>query len=155
LPRARKKGKKERRIWPMQAMQRWIAFAAIITSTLPTFANSHRSTPQDFFKAPDNAVIADTRGEDGGVFFSNTLQNPGWNLSGMPARRWNGSLLAGTLKDADIDTDTDKAQDRIASVPEPGSGLLFLTGLGVVLSCGCGRHYGFFQRIRFPGSAVP
>lgn len=135
----------------MQVKKRWIAFAAIVTATFPAFGNNSPSIPRDFLKAPDSAVIAGTQGGEGGVMFSNTLQNPRWNRPGMPATRWDGSLPAESPKD----NDKDKDQERIASVPEPGSGLLFLIGLGVVLSCGCGRHYGFFQRIRFPGSAVP
>lgn len=131
----------------MQAKKRWIAFAAILTATLPAFGNNSPSIPRDFLKAPDSAVIGGTQGDEGGVMFSNALQNPRWNRSGMSATRWDGSMPAETLKDKD--------PERIASVPEPGSGLLLLIGLGVVLSCGCGRHYGFFQRIRFPGSAVP
>lgn len=107
----------------------WVAFVAIfVAACLPAYGNSSASVPQDLLTRPDDTVIgsAPTPKLEGCLLFRSTLQGAWGNNNGMPTARW----------DASPPTEIPREHERIAILPEPGSGVLLVIGLVVLLYLG-------------------
>jgi len=110
-------------------VKRWVAFVAIfVAACLPAYGNNSGSAPQDLLARPDDTVFgsAPALKLDGCVLFRSTLQDAWRNSTGMPTARWDGSEP----------TEIPREQGRIATLPEPGSGVLLVIGLAGLLYLG-------------------
>lgn len=103
----------------------WVAFAALMAASLPAYGNSSVSLSQDLLTVPGSEV-ADSgyaTSSEAGLLFRNTVQDEQPNRTGMPPARW-GSPSG---------NETPREQERIATLPEPGSGFLLGIGLAALI----------------------
>ncbi|MHB8217968.1 MAG: hypothetical protein ACYDDS_17995 [Candidatus Sulfotelmatobacter sp.] len=106
-------------------VKKWVIFAALfLAACLPAYGNSSASVPQDLLTRPaDGVTSAPTLKLDGCLLFHSTLQDVWRNNNGMPTARWDSSSP----------TEIPREHERIATLPEPGSGVLLVIGLLALL----------------------
>ena len=110
-------------------VKKWVTFAALLVAAcLPAYGNSSASVPQDLLTRPEDTVIgsAPALKLEGRLLFRSTLQDAWRNSTGMPTARWDGSPP----------TEIPRQQERIATLPEPRSGVLLVIGLIALLYLG-------------------
>jgi hypothetical protein len=109
-------------------VQRWVIFAAVfVTTVLPAGANSTGSVPHELLAGTNNQMSA--RGQ-GGLLFRDTIRDEWRNSTGIPTAHWDSASSA----------EIPSNQERVAILPEPGSGILLLIG---VLALTYSRRGGF------------
>src|ERR1700720_3530483 len=103
-------------------VKKWVAFASMmVAASLPAYGNSSTPVSQDFLiTRADSTVIADRQPmkTEASIVFHSTLQDVRGKGSGLLAP-WDTSRPTGIPRE----------QERIASLPETNTGILFVIGL--------------------------
>ena len=106
--------------------KKWVALSSlIVAASLPSFANSSASELDSHLLLAPSSEIAFTTGSvnfKDGLLFHNTLQDVTSSNNGALTANWMSS------QPAEI-----KNQERTATLPEPGSGVLLCIGLLALL----------------------
>jgi hypothetical protein len=111
-------------------VRRWVIFAAVLmAAVLPAGANSTSSVSQELLAGTDNQM---SDSGQGGLLFRDTIRDEWRSSTGIPTSHWDSASSAEIPRD----------QERVAILPEPGSGILLLIGVGV-LALTYSRRAGF------------
>ena len=106
--------------------KKWVALASLIVAvSLPSFANSSASELDSHLLLAPSSDIAVTPGPvnfKDGLLFHNTLQDVTTSNNGALTANWMSSQPAEL-----------KNEERTATLPEPGSGVLLCIGLLALL----------------------
>jgi hypothetical protein len=117
-------------------VKRWVVFAAVFVGTvLPVYANSTSSASPKFLAGTNNQTSDPGQAAKGALLFRDTIRD-GWrNRTGIPSAHWD------TSSSSEIPGD----QERLVTLPEPGSGILLLIGVSALIS----RRSGFADKNRY------
>lgn len=105
----------------MQAKS-WVAFVAVMAASLPAYGNSNASISRDLLTVPGSEIRRQDTSSEAGLLFRNAVEDEQANSTGMQPARWGSSI-----------NETPREQERIAILPEPGSGFLLGIGLAALI----------------------
>lgn len=116
-------------------MKRWVVFAAVfVAAVLPVYGNSSGSVSPERLAGFSNGGQA----AKGALLFRDTIKDDWRNRTGIQTAHWD------TASSNEIPGE----QERIATLPEPGSGILLLIGLSALTySCRGGFAHGNRYRV--------
>jgi hypothetical protein len=101
-------------------VKRWVIFAAVfVAAVLPVYGNSTGTVSSELLAGTNNETSDRGQAAKGALLFRDTINDDWQNRTGIPTAHWD------TASSSEIPGD----QERVATLPEPGSGILLLIGL--------------------------